>query len=197
MQVVDDMDEKELLLKLQQGDHRAFNSIYDRYKIQLGLRILRMVRSTEIAEELLQDLFLRLWNNRESIDTERPVKAYLYQIAKHMVIDLMRRATKEQHILQQIIAASTEFYEHVEESLFRKENEAMLQLAIDQLPPQRKKIFVHCKLEGMSYREVAELYSISTTTVNDHIQKSMHSIRDFLIKKPSIQLSVMLAVLLS
>lgn len=194
---MDDVEERELLLKLQKGDHHAFNQIYDHYKIQLGLRILRMVKSTEIAEELLQDMFMRLWTNRENIDPSKSVKAYLYQIAKNMVIDLMRRASKEQHILQQIIQSSSEIYDHVEESLFRKENEAILQLAIDQLPPQRKKIFVHCKLEGMSYKEVAELYSISTSTVNDHIQKSTHLIREYLMKKPGLQLSVVLAILFS
>ncbi|WP_299568460.1 RNA polymerase sigma factor [uncultured Pedobacter sp.] len=189
-------NEIELLGLLRQGDHRAFQRIYERYKIELGLRILRMVKSEELAEELLQDLFLRLWQQREQIDIEKSLGAYLYRVGKNMVIDLLRRASKEQQIHQQIIAASTELYRHVEESLFAKENAAILHQAIDQLPSQRKKIFIHCKLEGMSYKEVAELYHISTTTVNDHIQKSMHSIRDFLSKKPGYQLSIIIALFL-
>ncbi len=192
-----DITEEELLLALKQGDHRAFNTIYDRHKVELSIRIIRMVKSVELTEELLQDLFMRLWTNRENIDPSKSLKAYLYQIARNMVIDLLRRAAKEQHIHQQIIAASTELYQHVEENLFKKENEAFLQQAIDQLPPQGKKIFVHCKLEGKSYKEVAELYEISTTTVNDHIQKSTRSIREYLMKKPGFQLSVLLAMLFS
>ncbi|RWU08160.1 RNA polymerase sigma factor [Pedobacter chitinilyticus] len=189
-------NDSELLVALKQGDHRAFHQIYDLYKIELGLRILRMVRSSELAEELLQDLFLRLWNSRDRINIETSLRAYLYQVAKNMVIDLMRRATREQQIYSQIIAASTELYEHVEQALFQKENHAMLQRAIDQLPPQRRKIFVHCKLEGMSYKEVAELYQVSTTTVNDHIQKSMHTIREYLLKRPGLQLSIILGIIL-
>lgn len=188
--------ERELLLRLQQGDHAAFNTIYNFYKTELGIRILRMVRAEELAEELLQDLFMRLWSNRQKIDPDKSIKAYLYQVAKNMVIDLMRRAAKEQHIHQQIITASTELYQHVEEHLFQKENEALLHRAIDQLPPQRKKIFVHCKLEGMSYKEVAEIYNISTSTVNDHIQKSTHFIKEYLTQKPGLQLSLLLAALL-
>lgn len=189
-------NEDELLVLLRQGNQRAFHRIYDRYKIELGLRILRMVKSEELAEELLQDLFMRLWQQREQIDIEKSLGAYLYRVAKNMVVDLLRRAAKEQQIHQQIIAASTELYRHVEESLFAKENEAILRQAIDQLPPQRKKIFVHCKLEGLSYKEVAELYHISTTTVNDHIQKSMHSIKQYLLKRPGLQLSILLAIIL-
>ncbi len=183
-----------LLNKLKQGDHHAFTMIYERYKTELAIRILRMVKSEVLAEELLQDLFMRLWTGRAQVDPDQPIKAYLYRIARNLVIDLLRRAATEQHIYQQITAATTEQYRHVEESLFKKENEAFLQQAINQLPPQRKKIFVHCKLEGKSYKEVAELYKISTSTVNDHIQKSTHAIKDYLLKRPDFQLSVLLAV---
>ncbi|SFH37598.1 RNA polymerase sigma factor [Pedobacter insulae] len=186
-----------VLQQLKQGDHHAFNLIYQQYKTELGIRILRMVKSEMLTEELLQELFMRLWIQRGNIDPDKSIRAYLYQIAKNMVIDLLRRAAKEQHIQQQIIAATSELYEHVEQSLFKKENEAFLQQAIDQLPPQRKKIFVHCKIEGKSYKEVAEEYHISTTTVNDHIQKSMHSIKIFLTSRPGFQLYVLLAVLFS
>lgn len=192
-----DIAESELLLALKQGGHHAFNTIYDRYKIELSVKIIRMVKSEELAEELLQDLFMRLWTHREQIDPYKSVKAYLHQIAKNLVIDLLRRAAKEQHIHRQIIAATTELYEHVEQSLFKKENEAFLQQAIEQLPPQRRKIFVQCKLEGKSYKEVAEQYHISTNTVNDHIQKSTQTIREYLLKKPGFQLSVLLAVFFS
>lgn len=192
-----DTIEHDLLLALKQGDHRAFNTIYSRHKTELTIGIIRMVKSTELTEELLQDLFMRLWANRETIDPSKSIRAYLYKAAKNMVIDLLRRAAKEQYIHQQIIAASSELYQHVEESLFKKENEALLKQAIDQLPPQRKKIFVHCKLEGKSYKEVADLYHISTTTVNDHIQKSTHAIREYLMRKPGFQLSVLLAFLFS
>lgn len=194
MEIHDEV-EKNLLFALKQGDHRAFSTIYNRHKIELSVRIIRMVKSAELTEELLQDLFMKLWTNRENIDPSKSVKAYLYQIARNLVIDLLRRASKEQHIHQHIIAATTELYQHIEENLFKKENEAFLRQAIDQLPPQRKKIFVHCKLEGKSYKEVAEIYKISTATVNDHIQKSTHSIKEYFLKRPGFQLSIMLAVL--
>lgn len=192
-----DIAENELIVALKHGEHRAFNAIYDRYKTELAVKIIRMVKSEDLTEELLQELFMRLWTYREQIDPAKSVRAYLHQIAKNMVIDLLRRAAKEQHIYSHIIAASTELYEHVEQSLFKKENEAFLHQAIEQLPPQRRKIFVECKLEGKSYKEVAELYQISTTTVNDHIQKSTHTIREYLLKKPGFQLSVLLALLFS
>lgn len=192
---VNEQDEITLLERLSQGDHLAFGQIYDRYKTELAIRILRLVKADELAEELLQDVFLKLWHNRAQLDTSQPVRAYLYAIARNLAIDLLRRAAKQQHIYDQIIHASTELYDHIERSIFQKENEAWLREAIDKLPPQRQKVFVQCKLEGKTYKEVAELYQISTTTVNDHIQKSTHFIREYLLKQPGFQLSVVLAVL--
>ncbi|HEY9560530.1 MAG TPA: RNA polymerase sigma-70 factor [Anseongella sp.] len=165
-------DEKELLRRLQLGDEEAFTVIYGIYKDRIGYRLLRMLKSEALAEELLQDLFLKIWHNRYAIDPSKTFKAYLYRIAENMVYDLFRRASKEKELLARILSANAEFYTHIEESLFEKEDHNILHEAISQLPARRKEIFIACKLEGKSYKQVAEELGISATTVNDHIQKA-------------------------
>src|SRR5690606_31749728 len=172
-----DKHEQRLLLRLQRGDEEAFTQIYRRYKDSLGYRLYQLLKSETLTEEVLQDLFLKVWEHRSNIDPTLSFQAYLYRIATNLAYNLMHRASKERAILAKIIQGSTELYQHIEEQLFRKENEALLMLAIDRLPPQRKKVFIACKIEGKSYKEVANELNISAHTVNDHIQRAMQYLR--------------------
>lgn len=184
--------EKEMLLRLQQGDEQAFLWIYHAYKSPIGYKLLRLLKSETLVEEMMQDIFLKVWEHRASIDVEKSFKAYLYRISQNMVIDLFRRAKKEKAILEEIIAGNTELYTHIEESIFQKENASLLNRLIEQLPAQRKKIFIACKLEGKSYKEVADQYGITASTVNDHLQKAMHYLKSKLFITPDALLIVII-----
>lgn len=184
--------EKDLLERLKRGDEKAFGAIYGAYKDRIGYRLLRLLKSEALAEEVLQDLFLKVWQHRCSIDPERSFKAYLYKIAENKVYDLLRRAAKEKELLSRIISANAGMYTHVEESLFLKENKSILLEAISLLSPRRKEIFVACKLEGKSYKEVADELGISITTVNDHVQKAFHFLKTYLTSLPGMHLSLLI-----
>src|SRR5690606_15337893 len=185
-------DESHLLLGLRKGDTLAFGQIYDRYKDKLGHSLLRLLKSEAFAEEILQDVFMEDWEHRASIDHTRSFKAYLYRIAENMEYDFFRRAAKEKEIVQQITAANTELNTHVEEALLKKENTALLEKLLAQLPGQRKRVFTACKLEGKSYKEVAEELGISTTTVNDHVQKAMKYLKAHINQLSAIQILLLL-----
>src|SRR5690606_32990365 len=190
-------EEAYLLQRLRDGDSGAFRCVYDRYKHVMGRNLLRLLKSEVLAEELLQDLFLKIWEQRALIDPARSFKAYLYRIAENMVYDVFRRASREKAIMQEILAANGELYTHVEEALLRKENSALLDGLLAQLPSQRKKIFIACKLEGKSYREVAEELGISITTVNDHIQKAMQYLKANAHRTPSVYLMILFVRMLA
>lgn len=189
-------NEKALLNRLRDGDAHAFTQIYDHYKEKVGYRLLRLLKSEELAEEIQQNLFMKIWENRWQIDPDKAFKSYLYRIAENMVFDTLRRANKEKDILKQIIRGHTELHTHVEEALFRKENEIMLNLAIDRLPPQRKKIFIAIKIDNKSYQEVADDLGISTNTVNDHIQKASQFLKKYFGANPKLYLSLLLLIYL-
>ncbi|MFC3197941.1 RNA polymerase sigma factor [Parapedobacter deserti] len=191
-QTAETTDEKRLVLRLMDGDGLAFKLIYDSYKHGLGLRLLRLLKSEVLAEEVLQDVFLRVWERRATIDPEKSFRSYLYRVAENMVYDLFRRAAKEKEILQAIIAANSELYTHVEEALMKKESRAFLEDLLARLPNQRRKIFIACKLEGKSYKEVAAELGISTTTVNDHIQKAMQYLKANIHRVPTTFLMIIM-----
>jgi RNA polymerase sigma-70 factor (family 1) len=169
--------EKELLLLLKQGDEQAFESIYRLYSLRILQKLIRLLKDEEIAKELLQDIFLKIWEKREFLNPDRSFSAYLFRITENQVTDLFRRAAFEKKLMAHLIRVSTELYNHTEEFINFKEGNAILQQAIDTLPPQRKKIFTLCKIEGKSYEEAGKLLGISSGTVNDHMVKAARTVK--------------------
>ncbi|WP_257669924.1 RNA polymerase sigma factor [Parapedobacter tibetensis] len=170
--ISNDVDEKELLQRFRRGDYAAFDQLYDTYKRPLAKVLLRFLKSSELADEALQDLFMKLWENKSKIDPEKSIKAYLFRMAENLVVDFFRRAARDKQMRAHFMVTSTEIYSHIEAGLFSKERKEQLYRAIDQLSPQRRKVFVLCKLESKSYEEVSQLLKISVSAVNDHIKKS-------------------------
>lgn len=181
-----------LLERLRDGDRAAFTTIYDAYKQPLALRLLQLLRNETYAEELLQDLFMKVWENRRQVDPTRPFKAYLYRIATNMAYNFMQRAGRERIILNEIVRSSTELYEHVEADLLKKENKALIEEMLNGLPPQCRHVFTVVKLDGLSHKEAAEQFGISTHTVNNHLQKATKYLRGYLTSPSGLPLLLML-----
>jgi len=177
MQVIPPLYEKELLSQLKLGNEEAFEQLYHIYSLQIFKKLLRLVKQEEVTKELLQDVFLRIWEKREMIDPDKSFRAYLYRIAQNLVVDLFRRAAYDRKLLEHLIAATTELYNPIEEVSNLNDSNAILQHAIDSLPPQRRKIYTLCKIEGKSYDEVSQLLGISTSTISDHIVKATKSLK--------------------
>ncbi len=174
---IDNRTEKELLLRLKDGDHNAFEEIYHLYKDKLIGNLLRMLRSRELVEEQMQELFLKIWNGRKDIDPEKPFKAYLFRIAANMTKNIFRKMYYDKQMRSSLLPIDQRIYTHIEEQIVSQENKKILDSLLDKLPSQRRMVFTLCKLEGKSYREVGELLNISENTVNDHIRKANLTLR--------------------
>lgn len=170
-------EEKELILLLQKGNERAFEKLYRLYSVRILKKLIRLVKQEDIAVELLQDIFLKLWEKRESLNAEQSLRSYLFRIAENKVTDLFRRAAYDKKLLAHLISVSTELCHTTEDIIDLKDGELLLQQAINSLPPQRQKIFILCKIEGKSYEEVAALLGISAGTVNDHMVKAGRAVK--------------------
>lgn len=185
-------DEKGLLLELRNGKELAFEKIYKLYSARLYGNLLNLVKSETEAQEILQDVFLKIWDNRESIDIEKSFRSYLFKIAENKVYDFFRKAARDKKKEAHLISLTTKGYvPEVDISQF-DEKEAILQKAIDSLPPQRQQVFKLCKLEGKSYKEVSELLGISVSTISDHIVKATKSIRVYFENNDQALLSLLI-----
>lgn len=188
--------EQEIVSRLRDGESYAFELLYHRYKYQLAANLLKLLKSEELAEEVLQELFIRIWEGRESLDPDKSFPAYLFRIARNMVVDIYRKAARESKVRQQLLLATEEFENSVEDAILDRESNADLYDAIALLPPQRRKVFTLCRIEGKSYKEAGELLGISSSTVNDHLLKANKFLKDQLGSPAGLSMSLLAAAIL-
>lgn len=170
---------KDFLVKFIHGDEKSFEQIYKLYAKPIFNRLLYVLKDADVAEEVLQNVFVKLWNHRENIDPEKNLYAFLLQMANNMSIDHLRRGIKTQFIIDDLIQHLDLEEASVEENYLNKEKWSIVQRGIELLPPQRKLVFILCKLEGKSYAEVSSQLAISTATISNHLVLAMKSIREF------------------
>lgn len=168
MTVPPDIDDKELLLKMRDGDQSAFNAIYHRYKTKIAIKLFAVLKVDAIVEDTLQELFFRIWDKRASIDPDQNIAGYLYRIATNLALDHFRQLAREQRLIvpKELPQPSDDLHTYqakLDEELFK---------LIDQLPDQRKRVFILCKFENKSYAEVGDMLHISTHAVKDHVVKA-------------------------
>lgn len=165
-------DEKELLLRLQNGDHAAFEKIYNAYYYNLTGHLLRLLKSKELASEVLQDTFFALWQHRDRIDTEQPIKAYLFRIATNNAYNIFKRASHDEKLKAYLYPIIEAGYEHIEANILRRENQELLHGILQKMPAKQREVYILCKLEDKSYQEVSALLNISVNTINTHIKRA-------------------------
>jgi len=168
----DSLSVKALLIRLINHDHSAFHELYDLFSAQIYCNIVRMVRDKEFAQEILQEVFVKIWEKRSTIDPDKTFSSFLHQVAKNMVYDHFRKQALAKKFEIHFTAVGENTYSHIEEELIYKESNQLFLDAVAQLSPQRKQVFTLCKIEGKSYNEVSDLLHISTSTVSDHLLKS-------------------------
>ena len=190
-------NEQELLAKLAEGDENAFEILYLTYSPKIYSKILQLVKQVSIAEEILQDVFLKIWEKRETLDNQKSFRSFLYTIAKNLVVDLFRRAALDRQMLEQFIVENTALYDPFDNNSSDLESKTIVQKALDTLSPQRKKIYTLIKLEGKSYDEVAELLNISTSTINDHVVKATKAMRSYFEQNDVILVALLASLLIS
>lgn len=190
-------NEKKILEALRAGDQAAFTQLYRQYSVRLYYNILALVKNESIAEELVQDVFARIWRKREQIRVEKTFAAYLFVAGRNSVYDFFQKLERDHELYARIRATASEQYNHIEEALFARENADLLHKAIASLPPQRRRAFELCKMEGLSYRQASEEMGVSLSTLKDHMTSAFESIRLYVSKNREVALGVMVFTLLS
>src|SRR5690554_5808381 len=172
-------EEKDLLLQLRRGDHRAFEQLYKQHSRPLLAMLDKRLADPQEADDILQELFVKVWERRAQVDPEKPFAGYLYRIGQRMVVDHYRRLARLAVVHNEVQHGQTELSNSTDEQVAHKETEALLQQAVAQLPKQQGRAFRLCKLEGKSYKEAAEIMQISPETVHAHLAKAMQSVKAY------------------
>jgi RNA polymerase sigma-70 factor (family 1) len=169
-------NEAEALLRLSHGDEASFAAIYNNYAPGLYFKLIKILKSDFLAEDILQDVFLIVWNNREKIDLCKCFQAYLSTIAVNKCYDHLRKLASTGRLYAKLPLAEN-YYPENDQALISKEESIVLSQTIELLPPKRKLIFKLCKIDGKTYEEVSNQLGISVSTISDHIVKANTFIR--------------------
>lgn len=174
-------DDEELIYLdgLKNGQKAAFDFIYLKYSKFLLPKLQRMVKVPEVVDELMQDVFVKVWTKRAEIDLDRSFRGWIFTIAQTTVFSYYRRLALDKKMQQHLLEVFVEFYDQTEEYIFNKERLQLLSSAVDQLPAQRREIFRLCKIEGKSYQEAADLLSLSPSTVSNQLVNATKSIKRY------------------
>jgi RNA polymerase sigma-70 factor (family 1) len=171
-------NEQSVLLRLQMGDSDAFLELYNQYHGPLYHYVLRFVKSPAIAEDVLQDVFLKIWEIKGRIDPNLSFKAYLYRICRNSVFKLLKKMAVDESLRVEVMQQLTQSVADADLKLLWQQYEAILQTAINNLSPQRQKVFRLCREEGKTYEQVANELGISRNTVKEHMVLAMKLIRE-------------------
>lgn len=186
-----------LLLQLQQGNEPAFNTLYLVYSKLLYKKINRIVKDESVADELLQDLFMKVWEKRQDIRPEQSFVSFLHTIANNLVYDYFRKISKDKRLHARLLLNAVDYYLQTEEALIGKETSGIIQEAIDKLSESRRKVFILCKIEGKSYQEAAALLGITVATVNSHMVSAIRFIKEYLYKNQEISTILLVSAILT
>lgn len=173
-------DEKALLAQIAAGDEKAFERFFALYKDRFYAVALKMTRLDHVAEELVQDVFLHIWQKRDTLgDIDNP-SSYFFTALYRRIYNHYRRMARERRSLQLGLKTS-EFDNTTDETVLAHESQQLISQAIKQLPPRQRLVFSLSKQEGMGREEIAGKLHISPHTVKNQLADALKFIKAFLV----------------
>jgi RNA polymerase sigma-70 factor (family 1) len=173
------LKDEQILPLLRGGDHDAFGEVYDRYQNKVFSVALRILRQELDAEEVMQEVMLKLWLSARSLNEDTNLDAYLKTITRNLSYNVLRRQTLEAKAAIARGLDWRDFSNETEEQLLLRETRKVLQDAINRLPPQQKAVYQLCRQEGLKYEEVAKQMNLSAHTVQGYMKLAIRSVRSY------------------
>jgi RNA polymerase sigma-70 factor (ECF subfamily) len=186
--------DKELAHLLTKNDEKAFRELYIRYRDKLWHFSYAFLKSEDDASDIVQEIFMRIWELRSFIDPERSLSSFIYTMARNRILNFFRDMDVEIQVKQSLSKKSPIETETAESSLIFSEYQQILADAIEQLPPKRKRIFNMSRVDQLSHKEIAVQLNISVNTVQEHISESLHFIKKYFLRHTDITLSTLLFI---
>lgn len=181
-----------LVNQLMGGNEKAFRKLYDLYRNDLYRFSLSMVVLKPYAEEIVQDVFLKLWMNRETLKPDLFIKSYLFTITRNDTISFLKKAANNKKMREEIFYKSQKEVYSTERYVREAELEIIKEEALELLTPRRRQIFEMSRNEGKSYEEIAITLGISPNTVRNQMSMALETLRNFLLKNHEIAIALLL-----
>ena len=187
------LHEKDLLQRIAKGDEEAFHRLFDAYRNRLYFYTLQITGSKELAEDTVQDTFLRIWLHREQLLGVVHFNAYIFRIARNGVLNGFRRKALEATIIRER-SEQQQYEPEAEEKLHFKLVRSELQKAVDALPQQQRRVYLLRREEGRPIKEIAALLDISEITVKRHLTQAQKQLRQVIENRFPFESGILLII---
>ena len=169
--------DNELIDNLKNGDVDAFNMVYKKYAQKLFAFAWKYLKSVEEAEELVQSVFVKLWENQKNLKQETSFKSYLFTIAYNEICNLFRRRKYQQEYATNTKLVQPNFSDNSETQINYQSILHQVEIIIEKLPEKQRQVFVKSRIEGKSTKEIATEIGLSPGTVDNYISEALKFIR--------------------
>ena len=169
----------ELFQLIAQGNKEAFRCLFDSYRNKIFSIAFKFTTEKQSAEDVVQEVFIKIWTNRENLPAIRNFDAYLTTMVRNHLFNYLRKIAHEQALIKKMAIKSEEQpTDEVLDGLYYKELYGLINKAVNQLSPQQKKVYHYSRIEGLKHHEIAEAMGISTSTVKGHIVEALKHIKN-------------------
>lgn len=163
--------------QLNNGDEQAFRIIYNKMYAKVYRFAYALTKRRDQSEEVVQETFLRLWLHRADVDATRSLDAFLFTIARRLVIDMMRNATSTAALRDSLWSTMQKENHATEETILENNLVALVDEAVAQLPAQQQLIFKLSRDQGLTHEEIAIKLGISKNTVKNHLVSALKTLK--------------------
>ncbi|SHM97979.1 RNA polymerase, sigma subunit, ECF family [Chitinophaga jiangningensis] len=174
------INDAELIEQLQLSQVPAFDGLYWKYHEAVYRNIFKFVKEETVAQDILQEVFSRLWEKRYDLKPDQPVSGWLFVISFNLSVSHIRKRVREYALQKDLMAMTDDVAAGTDNLQIQEAQYKLLMEGIEQLSPRRKTIITKCKLEGKTYAEVAEELNISRHTVKEHLSAAMSILNDYM-----------------
>ena len=169
-----------LVKRLNEGNEKAFDTLFMELHHQVFLYCLKLTKSREAAEEIMQDVFVKVWEKREKISPLFPIRSFIFKITRDLCINYLKKVSRENSFKEELKSK----FEHLtsdqtENQVIYNDYYRIASYAINQLPTQRKKIFEMNRIMGLSNAEIADRLGISKNTVKVQLVKASKFVKAY------------------
>ena len=190
------MQDKELVALFKEGSQPAFVELYVRYEKKMIYFCKGFLKDESKAEDIIQDIFLQIFETSDALNTEKSFYAYLQTIAKNRVLYEARKSSIHLRYEQYAIKHGNDTTNKTEDTILDNDYEKLLNEMIDGLTPQQKEVFRLSRLQGLTYNEIADLLNISLRTVKKHASLALEKIKNQLMEHADIHFKTVMTLLL-
>ena len=182
----------ELAVRLRNDDLEAFNTLYWKYHSALYLNVLKLTKDPILAEDIVQEVFITLWEKRHTLKEDQSIGGWLFTVSYHKAVDAFKQRLKENAIIKLLDVSG----EEAESTNVVESQIDVLNKALQQLSPQKSRVFTLCKMEGKSYEQASVQLNISKHTVKEYLSDAVKSVKIYLNNHPELKAWIAVALVI-